>query len=150
MKFRNWGPTTIWHNIESVAFFQNHSTLMYSMYKMGDNKKKQVMYCCVSYSRTYTVLCKEGTVEFKDRDFLAHEGSCISQFLRLVTVFQACSYILCSFSRISVLRSQNVYKPPSLGQKNPEVGFLNSEELSLIKSPHHLPSCPGQGGVNST
>ena len=29
--FWNWGPTTIWHSIECVAFFfsQNHSTLLY-------------------------------------------------------------------------------------------------------------------------
>ena len=31
MTFWNWGPTTIWHNIPSVAFlFQNHSTLPYT------------------------------------------------------------------------------------------------------------------------
>ena len=31
VKFWNWGPTTIWHSIECVAFFfsQNHSTLLY-------------------------------------------------------------------------------------------------------------------------
>ena len=29
MKIWHWGPTTIWHNIECVAFFQNHPTLLY-------------------------------------------------------------------------------------------------------------------------
>ena len=29
MKFWNWGPTTIWHNMESEAFFLNHFTLLY-------------------------------------------------------------------------------------------------------------------------
>ena len=31
MKFWNWGPTTIWHNMESGIFFQNHSTLPYNI-----------------------------------------------------------------------------------------------------------------------
>ena len=27
MKYWNWGPTTIWHNIESVAFFSSSKSL---------------------------------------------------------------------------------------------------------------------------
>ena len=29
VKFWNWGPPTIWHNLESVKKIQNHSTLQY-------------------------------------------------------------------------------------------------------------------------
>ena len=47
MKFCNWGPTIIWHNIESVAFFLSkslHPNIHYTVY-LNITKSGDLLWC---------------------------------------------------------------------------------------------------------